>query len=156
MANVDRRMVRRQSSAPVRSSTVRDPPRHLITVTRSGDDRTMPTPQQSLDRARERWNAGDLEGYLELYADDVTLHGQGPAPLDKDGARALYTALMAAFDCPSLAFEEILGAGEDPCTIRYRRTGRPVGEFMPVPPANEPIDLEGITVMRFRDGQVAE
>jgi ketosteroid isomerase-like protein len=116
----------------------------------------MPTPQQSLDRALERWNAGDLEGYLELYADDVTLHGQSPAPLDKDGARGLYTAIMAAFDCPSLAFEEILWAGDDACTIRYRMTGRHVGEFMAVPPANEPVDLEGITVMRFRDGQVVE
>ena len=35
-------------------------------------------------------------------------------------------------------------------------TGRHVGEFMGVPPANEPIDTGGITIMRFREGQVAE
>jgi steroid delta-isomerase-like uncharacterized protein len=116
----------------------------------------MPTPQQSLDRALERWNAGDLEGYLELYADDITLHGQGQAPLDKDGARAFYAAIHTALDAPALVFDEVLWAGDDVCTIRFTMIGRHVGEFMGVPPANEPVAMAGITVMRFRDGLVVE
>ena len=62
----------------------------------------MPTPQESLDRALERWNAGDLEGYLELYADDATIHGLAPEPVGKDEARAFYSAMHAALDSPQL------------------------------------------------------
>jgi hypothetical protein len=28
----------------------------------------------TLERARQQWNAGNLEGYLQLYAPDVILH----------------------------------------------------------------------------------
>jgi predicted ester cyclase len=116
----------------------------------------MPSSQENLDRAQERWNAGDLEGYLELYDDSATLHGLSPEPMDKDGARALYTAMHAAFDCPQLTFEEILWADDDACTIRFTLSGHHVGEFMNVPPANEPIAMAGMTLMRFRDGRVVE
>jgi predicted ester cyclase len=116
----------------------------------------MPTPQETLDHALERWNAGDLEGYLALYDDSVLLHGQSPEPMDKDAARVFYTAIHAAFDCPQLTFDEILWAGDDACTIRFTMTGHHVGDFMGVPPANEPIALVGMTLMRFRDGRVVE
>lgn len=36
-----------------------------------------------VERARDCWNAGDLSGYLSLYAEDVRLHGFAPEPMDK-------------------------------------------------------------------------
>ena len=32
-----------------------------------------------LERALRAWNAGDLDGYLELYAEDIQLHGYSPS-----------------------------------------------------------------------------
>ena len=43
----------------------------------------MPTPQQALSAAFERWNAGDLDGYLSLYDEGIRLHGYSPEPMDK-------------------------------------------------------------------------
>ena len=41
----------------------------------------MPNASEALQRAVERWNAGDLDGYLRLYRDDIRLHGYSPEPL---------------------------------------------------------------------------
>jgi predicted ester cyclase len=116
----------------------------------------VPTPQDALSAALDRWNERDLEGYLGLYDEAIAIHGQGPTPIDKQGAREFYTALTTALDHPRLAFDEILWCGDDACTIRFTLTGHHVGTFMGVPPANEPIVLTGITIMRFRDGRVVE
>jgi len=48
----------------------------------------MATPQEALPAALERWNAGDLEGYLSLYDEGIRLHGYSPEPMDKAQARA--------------------------------------------------------------------
>jgi hypothetical protein len=37
-------------------------------------------PQQRLAAAHASWNAGDLDGYLELYDDAIRLHGYSPEP----------------------------------------------------------------------------
>ncbi len=116
----------------------------------------MPTPQDALSAALDRWNERDLEGYLELYDEAIVLHGQSPEPMDKQGARAFYTTVHKAFDHPRLAFDDVLWCGDDTCAVRFTLTGHHVGEFMGVPPANEPITLTGITVMKFRDGRVFE
>ena len=43
----------------------------------------MPAPQEALSAAFERWNAGDLDGYLSLYDEGIRLHGYSPDPMDK-------------------------------------------------------------------------
>jgi hypothetical protein len=40
-----------------------------------------------LDAAIGAWNRGDLDTYLELYDEGITLHGYGPAPMGKDEVR---------------------------------------------------------------------
>ena len=45
----------------------------------------MATPQHALDAAYEGWNAGSLDRYLELYGDEIRLHGYSPEPMDKAG-----------------------------------------------------------------------
>ena len=43
----------------------------------------MTTPQDRLAAAHASWNAGDLDGYLELYDDAIRLHGYSPEPMGK-------------------------------------------------------------------------
>jgi predicted ester cyclase len=116
---------------------------------------TMPTPQDALSAAYERWNAGDLDGYLALYDDSIRLHGYLPEPMNKDEVRGLYEAIFRAFDTPRLDFHEILWDG-DACTIRFTMTGRHVGEFMGVPATGTDIALPGITVLHFGGDRVFE
>ena len=51
------------------------------------DTTPAPTPpgpiEAALLAAVERWNAGDLDGYLRLYAEDVRLHGDTPDAMDE-------------------------------------------------------------------------
>jgi predicted ester cyclase len=101
------------------------------------------------------WNAGDLDGYLQLYADDIQLHGYTPEPMDKIAVRQFYEGIFTAFDSPPLEFHEILWDG-DACTIRFTMGGRHIAEFMGVPPTNVEIRLPGITILHFGSERVTE
>ena len=116
----------------------------------------MPTPKEALQSALAAWNAGDVDGYLALYDEGVTLHGYTPEPMSKAEAREFYVNVMAAFDNPSLDFHEVLWHGEDTCTIRFTMGGRHAGEFMGVPATGTQIALPGITILRYRDGRCVE
>jgi steroid delta-isomerase-like uncharacterized protein len=105
--------------------------------------------------AIERWNAGDLDGYLELYADDVRLHGYTPEPMDKPAVRAFYEAFFAAFPGIQIKVDEMFGADER-VSCRFTLSGRHDGPFMGVPATGSSITLTGITVMHVRDGRCVE
>jgi hypothetical protein len=98
----------------------------------------MPTPREALSAALDRWNAGDLDGYLSLYDEGIRLHGYSPEPMDKAQVRGFYQGIFRAFDTPKLEFNEVLWDG-DACTIRFTMTGRHVDEFMGVPADETPI-----------------
>ena len=105
--------------------------------------------------ALEAWNAGDLDGYLELYADRIRLHGYTLEPMDKTSVRGFYELVLAAFDGPQLVFHEVFGEDER-LVIRFTMTGTHRGEFLGVPPTGRPIALEGITILHFENGRCVE
>lgn len=115
----------------------------------------MATPQQALSAAMERWNAGDLDGYLSLYDEQIRLHGYSPEPMDKNQVRGFYQAIFRAFDTPRLEFHEVLWDG-DACAIRFTMTGRHADEFMGVPATGKPVTLPGITILHFRGDRCIE
>jgi predicted ester cyclase len=115
----------------------------------------MPGPQQALSAAHDSWNAGDLEGYLRLYDEEIRLHGYSPEPMSKAQVRGFYQGIFSAFDTPKLSFEEVLWNG-DTCAIRFTMTGRHVQEFMGVPATGTAITLPGLTILHFRGDRVIE
>jgi len=115
----------------------------------------MATPQQALDAAYEGWNAGNLDRYLELYDDEIRLHGYSPEPMDKAEVTGFYEMIFRAFDSPKLAFHETFWDGDN-CAIRFTMTGRHVAEFMGVPATSTEIVLPGITILHFRGDRVIE
>jgi predicted ester cyclase len=115
----------------------------------------MPTPQEALSSAQERWNAGDLDGYLGLYDEDIRLHGYSPQPMSKTEVRTFYEGIFSAFDGPQLEFHEALWEGQV-CALRFTMTGRHVGEFMGVPATGTSIALPGITILHFAGDRVTE
>ena len=115
----------------------------------------MASAQEALSKAVESWNAGDLDGYLELYRDDIRLHGYSPEPMGKGEVRGFYEMTFAGFDSPQLDFHEVLWDG-DACTIRFTMSGKHVGEFLGVPATDTDVALPGITILHFEGDQVVE
>ncbi len=120
----------------------------------------MTTPAELVERARQRWNAGDLPGYLEVYAEDIRYHGPEPQPMDKTAVAAFYEQFWSALGAPGrpnpqFDLHERLTDG-DLFSCRFVVTGEHRGEFMGVPATGRPYVLEGITIMRFRGDQVVE
>ena len=116
----------------------------------------MATPQEALNSAVDSWNAGDLDGYLRLYDDDIRLHGYSPEPMSKEEVRGFYEMTFAGFGgSPRLEFHEVLWDG-DACAIRFTMTGKHVGEFLGVPGTGSDVALAGITILHFRGDRVVE
>lgn len=115
----------------------------------------MTPAQRALSGAFERWNAGDLDGYLALYDERIRLHGYSPEPMTKVEVRAFYEQIFRAFGTPTLEFHETLW-DRNTCAIRFTMTGRHVDEFMRVAPTELPISLPGITILHFEGDRVIE
>ena len=109
----------------------------------------------ALERARERWNAGDLSGYLSLYGEGIRLHGYTPKPMRKADVEAFYRGIFAAFASPQLVFHDVLESG-DSVTVLFVLTGPHAGPFMGVPATGRAIALPGLTILRFAGAVVTE
>jgi steroid delta-isomerase-like uncharacterized protein len=110
---------------------------------------------ERLERAIEAWNAGDLDEYMTLYADDVTLHGYAPVPMDKAAVRGFYEGIFAGLPGSRIELAETFGAG-DRVVARFAQRGRHDGPLLGVPATGRDVELAGITILAFRDGLVTE
>ncbi len=115
---------------------------------------------ERVEQARRRWNAGDLPGYLQLYAEDLRFHGADPDPMDKPGVTGFYQQFWSALGSPGrsnpqLDFHEQLAEG-DLFSCRFSLSGEHRGTFLGVTATGRPYVLDGVTIMRFRGEQVVE
>ena len=113
-----------------------------------------------VEAARQRWNAGDLPGYLSLYDDAIKLHGYTPEPMTKPAVTGFYQMIWATMAAegkpnPTLTFHEVLTDG-DLYSCRFTMAGVHQGPFMGVPATSRPYVLPGITIMRFAGSTVVE
>ena len=108
-----------------------------------------------VEEARQRWNAGDLPGYLTLYDDAIRLHGYAPEPFDKAQVSRFYQMIFEtlgeANEPPRLDFHEVLTDGPL-YTCRFTMSGVHRGTFMGVAPTGRRYCLGGITILRFAPG----
>lgn len=113
-----------------------------------------------LNRAIASWNAGDLDGYLTLYGDDIRLHGYTPQPMNKAEVAGFYRQIWDALPekgkpNPRLEVLDIFASG-DKVTCRFVMSGTHTGTFMGVPKSDADYVLPGITILKFADGRVVE
>lgn len=104
-----------------------------------------------LERAVQEFNQGD-EAYLDLYTDDVVVHGLpgSEEALDKQGVIDFYHAFWTA--CPGATVEplDILDAG-DRVAVRLRLRGTHSGELMGIPASGNEFDVEQMTIFKLDD-----
>lgn len=82
-------------------------------------------------QAMKAWVAQDLDEYRTLYHPDAVLHGFAPVVLDSiaDGDRV---------------------------AMRFLVTGTHQGEFQGIPATGRSMAVQGMTILHFRDGKIAE
>ena len=100
-------------------------------------------------------NAGDVEGFGELLADDFVEHEETPglAPT-KEGVEAFFRMYIAAFPNLRMDAEDVLASG-DKVVARVRVTGTHQGEFMGMPATGKDIDVQAIDIIRFGNDGLA-
>jgi steroid delta-isomerase-like uncharacterized protein len=100
-------------------------------------------------------NAGDINGFGDLLAEDFVEHEVTPglAPT-KDGVKEFFTAYIAAF--PDLRFttDDILPSG-DKGVARVTITGTNSGDFMGMPATGKSVSIQAIDIIRFGDDGLA-
>lgn len=105
----------------------------------------------TMRRMYELLNAGDVEGFGELVADDFVEHEVTPGlEPTRDGVIALFRMYIAAFPDLRMEPEDVLVSG-DKAVARVRGTGTHQGKLMGMPPTGKSIDIELIDIMRFGD-----
>jgi predicted ester cyclase len=109
----------------------------------------------ALERALARWNAGDLEGYLELYDPAAVLHGYPGVEPGLASIRAFYQGFWAAFPGSQLRLEDTVAAA---AAVAARATLAAVhgGPFLGLPATGRPVTLPTLTILRFGGGRCVE
>ena len=115
----------------------------------------MSVNRNAIEAAREAFNSGDLDGYLEIYDEDVVAHGYAPGPLDHAGVSSFYREIAAGLADARLDFPDVLEEG-DRLAVRFSLTATHSGPLLGIPATGRSIALQGITLLRFRDGRVVE
>jgi len=113
-----------------------------------------------VEEARQRWNGGDLPGYLSLYDEGIRLHGYTPEPMNKAAVTGFYEMIFTSMAAqgkpnPVLDFHDVLVDGDRYC-CRFTMSGIHKGPFLGMPPTNKPYVLPGITIMHFKNRKVIE
>jgi steroid delta-isomerase-like uncharacterized protein len=111
--------------------------------------------EAALMRAVEAWNSGDVDSYMELYAENIKLHAGTYDFPDKKAVEGMYKGFHAATSDLRLDIHETLGDG-DRLAVRYTVTGTHTGELMDIPPTGREISITGITIMHFENRRVVE
>ena len=107
--------------------------------------------------AVDKLNAGDVDGYIGgLYAPDSRFHGFPEAfSPDRDGITEFFRTLVAAVPDTRITAQDLLIDG-DRVAIRFTLSGTHRGELFGAPGTGRSLEVEGITMLRFVDGLVAE
>ena len=93
--------------------------------------------------------------YFQLYSDDIILHGyQGIEP-GLESVKQFYHAFWKLFPDARVLVQDLIGEG-DTLVARYTITGTLHEVFMGVPATGQRIELPGISILHFRNGQCFE
>ncbi len=104
----------------------------------------------------EVWNARNPAIIDELAAPACVGHHEGGETTRSPAEwRAMQQRFLDAIPDARITLEEVLGDG-DQVVVRWRCTGRHTGTGLDLAPSGRPIDVRGVTWLRFEGGRIAE
>jgi predicted ester cyclase len=107
-------------------------------------------------RALERFNAQDLEGYLEMFDKSVMFHGLSHRlKPGVGGLREYYTQLRQGFPDMRLGSEDVIADGGK-IANRYTFYGTHRGEYLGVAPTMKLVISQGMVMHLFKGGKCVE
>jgi predicted ester cyclase len=111
---------------------------------------------EAVQRALARFNARDLEGYLEMFERSVVFHGLSRRlKPGVGGLRDYYSQLRVGFPDMRIVSEDLIASGEKVAN-RYTFYGTQRGEYLGVPPSNKFVISPGIVINLFKNGKCIE
>ena len=109
----------------------------------------------AMNRLYDRINAGDIDGFGELLAEDFVEHEELPGlERSKEGVKQLFHLYRAAFPDLRMEPQDVLVSG-DKAVARVRATGTHQGEFLGLPATGKRVDVQLIDITRFGDDGLA-
>jgi steroid delta-isomerase-like uncharacterized protein len=111
----------------------------------------------TIRRAYDLINAGDLDAFGELLADDFVEHEESPGlEPTKEGVLEFFRMYRQGFPDLRMEPQDILVSG-DKVVTRVQATGTHQGEFLGIPATGKGIDVQLIDIVRFNgDGLATE
>ena len=109
----------------------------------------------TMRRAYDLLNAGDVDAFGDLLVDDFVEHEELPGvESSKDGVKAFFRMYIAAFPDLRMTVEDVISSG-DKVVARTRATGTHEGELMGIPATGRRIDVQLVDIIRFGDDGLA-
>ena len=109
----------------------------------------------AMNRLYDLINAGDIDGFGELLAEDFVEHEELPGlEPSKEGVKELFHMYRAAFPDLRMEAQDVLVSG-DKAVARVRATGTHRGEFLGMAATGKSIDVQLIDITRFGDDGLA-
>ena len=113
-------------------------------------------PKSLARRFYQEVSAGNLDALDELLADDFVDHEEFPGiEPTKEGVRQYFALFRSAFPDLHMEPHEIV-AEDDLVCARVTMTGTHDGEFVGLAPTGRRVEVEGIDMVRVRDGRAVE
>ena len=99
----------------------------------------------------ERLNAGDIDGFGGLLAEDFVEHEDLMGlPQTREGVKEFFRIYHGAFPDMRMEPEDVLTDG-DKVVVRARATGTNAGAFMGMPATGKSVDVQLIDIHRIGD-----
>ncbi|GAB3427860.1 ester cyclase [Flindersiella endophytica] len=100
------------------------------------------------------WNAHDLDGVLDWYDPDIVWHNVALEEMYR-GKEEVGTFVQSLFTAlPDLTFEVTERVAEGPLIAeQWLMSGTHDGEFLGVPPTRRRLRIEGMSMVRMREGR---
>jgi steroid delta-isomerase-like uncharacterized protein len=102
------------------------------------------------------WNNRDLPLMRELMAPDAVGHLEGGRKtVGPDEFAKFQAEFLAAVPNIKLEVVNCLADGDDAC-VHWKATGMHSGEAWGMQPSNAPLDFQGVTWIKVKNGQIVE
>ena len=115
----------------------------------------MSAQREAFDRAIAAWNAADLDQYLELYDEQIQLHGYTEQAMGKPEVRGFYQGLFAALSDIVLEIHDVVESG-NLLGCGFTMHGTHTGELAGIAATGRRIQQPGVTILRFDGDRVVE
>jgi steroid delta-isomerase-like uncharacterized protein len=99
-------------------------------------------------------NAGDIDGFGALLADDFVDHEELPVVGTREGVMDFLRMQRAAFPDMRMHVEEVIESG-DTVVVRGKVSGTHEGTFLGMPATGRHMEVKLIDIMRFGDDGLA-